>query len=291
MSDKSGIEWTDATWNPVTGCTKVSQGCKHCYAEREWARISAPRDRCKPNRYTGRAFTDVACHPDLLDKPLRWRKPRMIFVNSMSDLFHEAVPDKFVIDVFCIMARAIDHGHTFQVLTKRPERMAKFLTDTRNVSNIIYKSRDEDYEWPLPNVWLGVSCEDQATADERIPLLLQTPAAVRWVSAEPLLGLIMLDTYLGKLPEDDDGAPYPGHLDWIVAGGESGPQARPMQPEWARSIRDQCQASGVKFFFKQWGEWAPRYKGEPWIYMEMERVGKKAAGRSLDGRTWDEYPA
>ncbi len=197
MSDKTGIAWTNATWNPVTGCTKVSQGCKHCYAEREWARLSA---NPKATAYFGLAFTDVACHEDRLDQPLRWEKPRLIFVNSMSDLFHEAVPDDFIDKVFAVMALA--EQHVFQVLTKRPERMWRWFDpehDNREhavgqAMREIAASRGSNDaglpEWPLPNVWLGVSIEDQATADARIPLLLQTPAAVRWVSAEPLLGPI-----------------------------------------------------------------------------------------------------
>lgn len=288
VSDKTGIEWTEATWNPVSGCSKVSQGCKHCYAEREWPRLAAPRAR--PNIYTGRAFTDVKCHPEKLDIPLRWQKPRRIFVNSMSDLFHEDVPDEFINQVFEVMNQA--HRHVFQVLTKRPERMLEYMS-TRKWPNAvtIYGAA------PL-NVWLGVSIEDQATADERIPLLLQTPAAVWWISAEPLIGPLMIDTFLGLLPEDDDGAPYPGRIDWLVVGGESGPQARPMHPDWARSLRDQCLECGVPFFFKQWGEWAPdapisKYadstiKLDDGTYLRF--VGKKRAGRELDGRTWEEYP-
>ena len=188
MSDKSKIEWTESTWNCITVCTKVSQGCKHCYAERDWQRLAAPR--AKPNIYTGRDFTDVKCHPEKLDIPLRWQKPRRIFVNSMSDLFHESVPDEFIDKVFAVMALATHH--TFQVLTKRPARMLSYLTgETENVVKGAawellghypkYPNGGMQAPWPLPNVWLGVSCEDQATADERIPLLLQTPAAVRWV--------------------------------------------------------------------------------------------------------------
>jgi protein gp37 len=302
MSDHSKIEWTDASWNPVTGCTKVSDGCKHCYAERDWARLAAPR--AKPNIYTGRDFTDVRCHPERLDQPLRWTKPRRIFVNSMSDLFHEDIPSEFIAAVFHRMAMAPQH--IFQILTKRPERMLNFLTGGLA------------FEKPLPNVWLGVSCEDQATADERIPLLLQTPAAVRFISAEPLLGPIDLWPWVNiNLPSRwprHAYAPRGPFLDWLIAGGESGPRARPSHPDWFRSLRDQCQAAGVPFFFKQWGEWAPftyidenrkallrigysKHEeerecvvGEHSAAINMRRVGKKAAGRSLDGRTWDEYP-
>ena len=239
MSDKTGIAWTDATWNPVTGCSKVSQGCKHCYAEREWGRLSA---NPKATAYYGRAFTDVACHEDRLDQPLRWKKPRMIFVNSMSDLFHEDVPDDFIDRVFAVMALA--EKHTFQVLTKRPERMLRWFDpgfDNREhavgqAMREIAAARGGDDaglpEWPLPNVWLGVSVEDQATADDRIPLLLRAPAAVRWVSAEPILGRtdlehVQLDenTYYNALTGDSlmlsrTIIPMENTLSWVVCGGE-----------------------------------------------------------------------
>lgn len=336
MSDRSKIEWTDATWGPVTGCTKVSQGCKNCYAEREW-----PRLQHLP-AYAGRAFTDVMCHPEKLGIPLHWTKPRRIFVNSMSDLFHEDVPDEFIDKVFAVMALASQH--TFQVLTKHPKRMLDWFARDDGHSAPITRCIAEIYVshqglatafpfdaeraigvgmrgWPLPNVWLGVSVEDQATADERIPLLLQTPAAVRWVSAEPLLSGIDLGEWLGGGECDDCGSRAPlaywplsngvrfcgcrstaiketRGIDWVVAGGESGPKARPMHPDWVRLLRDQCQAAGVPFFFKQWGEY--RYtlrengpNGEPWAHKNewfRQRVGKKAAGRMIDGRTWEEYP-
>jgi protein gp37 len=325
MSGKTGIEWTEATWNPVTGCTKVSQGCKHCYAERDWARLSAPR--LKPNAYTGRKFTDVAVHPERLDQPLRWIEPRRIFVNSMSDLFHEAVPDELIDRVFGVMALA--PRHTFQILTKRPERMRDYLRrhDLHRLDPIwtamwglrTHAMRPD--HWPLHNVWLGVSVEDQHAADERIPLLQRTPAAVRWISAEPLLGsldlspwLTCLDVETAGLVDDPLAATLLGNamrtgnaagprlktIDWVVVGGESGPNARPMSPDWARLLRDQCAAAGVPFLFKQWGEWVPMFghaKGVPvkqktvtqdgWV---MGWAGKKAAGRLLDGVLHDEYP-
>ena len=252
MSDKTGIAWTNATWNPITGCTKVSQGCKHCYAEREWARLSA---NPKATAY-GRAFTDVACHSERLDQPLRWKKPRLIFVNSMSDLFHEDVPDEFIDRVFAVMALA--EQHTFQVLTKRPERMLAYL-DTPGRGDLIGdqampKVSKNDFgllEWPIKNVWLGVSAEDQASADERIPLLLQTPAAVRWVSAEPLLERVELGF---AMPWRVTGAAYGQTLDWVVCGGESGgPKARPMHVEWVNKLRLDCEKAGVPFFMKQLG--------------------------------------
>lgn len=327
MADKTGIEWTNATWNPVTGCAKVSQGCKNCYALRDWPRLAAVSSTV----YYGRKFTDVQCHPERLDQPLRWKRPRMIFVNSMSDLFHEDVPFEFIDQVFAVMAMAT--RHTFQVLTKRPERMREYLS---------YVNRAEAIGWaetelfgrvgklpagaylgpthrrlPIPNVWLGVSVEDQATADERIPLLLETPAAVRWLSIEPLLGPVSL-RWLSAWPENAPTSatnPYNGgrtdhldglrRLDWVVVGGESGPKARPMHPDWVRTLRDQCADAGVPFFFKQWGEWAPsnelhragviighQLHSHPWgiCNPQMARAGKKMAGRLLDGKVWDEYP-
>ena len=262
MSDKTGIAWTDASWNPTTGCTKVSQGCKHCYAEREWARLSA---NPKATAYYGRTFTDVACHEDRLDQPLRWKKQRMIFVNSMSDLFHEDVPESFIDLVFAIMGLnqvMRDTPHVFQILTKRPERMQAYMSDPDTLWRITMAMKAHGPElpgensppvWPLPNVWLGVSIEDQETADERIPLLLQTPAAVRWVSAEPLLESIeinfALKSHMDRLGNWREG---PG-LAWVVCGGESGSHSRPMHAEWARKLQDDSAAAGVPFFMKQLG--------------------------------------
>lgn len=328
MSDKSKIEWTDATWNPVTGCTKVSQGCKHCYAERDWKRLRAN----SRSVYYGRDFTNVQCHPERLDQPLRWRKPRRIFVNSMSDLFHEAVPDDFIDEVFAVMALA--DRHIFQILTKRPDRMFDYITSidpgdgsprlpgwrealVEGMAQRRYSADtgEDPSHWlavhlPLPNVWLGVSVEDQATADERIPLLLETPAAVRWISAEPLLGEIDLrQLHLGALfwldaltcnveIFHDGGNPCPVYesLDWVVAGGESGPAARASDPDWFRSLREQCAAAGVPFLFKQWGEYLPSgqddWNGNSQVTdADYLRVGKKRAGRVLDGREHNELPA
>lgn len=320
MSDKTGIEWTDATWNPATGCTKVSPGCDNCYAE-----TFSERFRGKPGHYFEGGF-DIQLRPDKLVQPLRWKKPRRIFVNSMSDLFHKDVPDEYIAKVFAVMAAA-EH-HTFQVLTKRPARMRSLLNDREFLASVwewcvelIGESRadalwdgSEEVPWPLPNVWLGVSAEDQKWADIRIPVLLDTPAAVRFISAEPLLGPINLEmlagSTLGWNALDDESIAHPA-LDWVIVGGESGHNARPMHPAWATSLRDQCAHAEVPFLFKQWGEWAPgildfgsrtgtvgigfrsipyvdgRYGGE---LASMTRIGKKAAGRELDGRTWDEFP-
>lgn len=311
MGDKTRIEWTDATWNPVTGCDKVSPGCDHCYAE-----TFAERWRGTRGHYFETGF-DVQLRPDKLDLPLRWTKPRRIFVNSMSDLFHARVPDEYIARLFAVMALAPQH--TFQVLTKRHGRMRSLLSSAYFLHAVsrVWAEPPTDWTlprdwsvpvWPLPNVWLGVSAEDQKRADLRIPALLDTPAAVRFVSAEPLLGPIDLHgDPIGK-----DSVFWIGHLDWVIVGGESGPGARPMHPDWARSMRDQCVAAGVPFLFKQWGEHRIAIPGQdtwdkvesiplspdvpmepgvdigPWAY--MRRVGKKRAGRELDGRTWDQYP-
>ncbi len=245
MSDKTGIEWTDATWNPISGCSKVSAGCKNCYAERDWPRLSKNPSL---KEYFGRAFTDLRCHPERLDQPLRWRRPRRIFVNSMSDLFHEDVPDDFIDDVFHTMFHAPQH--TFLLLTKRPRRIYEYLDLARGWFENFYR-----------NVWLGVSVEDQATAEARIPILLQTPAALRFLSVEPLLDRVTLDTWLDPCGYYcDHGEQYPeGHrpdrspIDWVIVGGESGPRARPCDVDWVRSIVAQCSNARVPVFVKQLG--------------------------------------
>lgn len=339
MADKTGIEWTDATWNPVVGCSVVSPGCTNCYAMSMAARIERMGSG-KPSHYDGTTQASkagpvwtgkVALAPEhILTQPLHWKKPRKIFVNSMGDLFHEDVPDEWIDRVFAVMALAPQH--TFQVLTKRSARMRRYCTEGfgRLADKIIQFRRERGdtdmvliplphvrpghHWWPLPNVWFGVSAEDQRRLDERVPDLLDTPAAVRWVSAEPLLGPLDLrarprsDMCIrcgeghGGRHDHPDGYRTRG-LDWIVLGGESGLSARPMNPAWARSARDQCEIAGVAFFFKQWGEWGPhsaapsptpddwgmRYdiqhfeslagNGENDVY----RLGKARAGRLLDG--------
>jgi protein gp37 len=286
MSDNSKIEWTDATWNPVTGCTKVSQGCKNCYMFREYPKLAK---RGVPG-YAGGRPDQVRLWPDRLDQPLHWRKPRRVFVCSMADLFHEAVPIGFHAEVWNVMAKA--KQHIFQILTKRPKLLLCG-------------------DWPLPNVWVGVSVEDQKTADERIPLLLQAHVALRFVSYEPALGTVNLSRFLSRklaLSEIPGGvlndSCYEGikeGVDWVIAGGESGPDARPSHPDWFRAVRDQCQAAGVPFFFKQWGEWVGQ---RDWgssayklyglhIWPDLTRsywVGRKRAGRLLDVREWNELP-
>lgn len=361
MGDGTKIEWTDATWNPITGCTLVSEGCRHCYA----ARLAATRLQHHPSRKglarlnaAGEAkFTGgVRFNKGWLDQPLRWKKPRMIFVCAHGDLFHDGVPDEWIDRIFAVMALA--PRHTFQVLTKRPERMRVYIlnlqTDTKGSAAVFggkgrIEAAAERIGWNLkwdadvmrtkafeaafdgfPNVWLGTSVEDQATANERIPHLLDTPAAIRFVSAEPLLGPVDLTRLsLGEGGADPAelgpdvtkielfvdalrGAKSVGwaRLDWVIVGGESGPGARPMHPDWARSLRDQCAAAGVAFHFKQWGEWAPTDHlpsdhhahrasvGDLGAMLHvfdpsaaLVRVGKARAGRALDGVEHNGMPA
>lgn len=249
MSDRSAIQWTESTWNPVRGCTKVSTGCKHCYAE-----TFAERFRGVKGHPYEQGF-DVRLVPEALNLPLHWRKPRRVFVNSMSDLFHEDVPEAFIDQVFSVMVRAPQH--TFQVLTKRAGRMRRYLEECQRGAD------DVGGHFPWANIWVGVSCEDQAAAEERIPHLLATPAAVRFISAEPLLGAIDLVPFLAQRPGGN--RPFPGGasahsevdglrgLDWIIIGGESGPRARPCDVAWIRSLVEQCRAANVPAFCKQLG--------------------------------------
>jgi protein gp37 len=235
MADNSSIEWTEATWNPITGCSQVSPGCAHCYAK-----TFAERWRGIPRHPYEQGF-DLRLWPERLAQPTKWRRPRMIFVNSMSDLFHEGIPLPFVQQVFDVMGEATHH--TFQILTKRHERLL-------DVSS--------ELTWH-PNIWMGVSIENRRFVC-RADYLRDVPAAVRFISAEPLLGPL-------------DGLDL-RTIDWLIAGGESGPKHRPVRAEWLRALRDQCAAEGTAFFFKQWGGARP-----------------KSGGRALDGETWDEMPA
>lgn len=296
MADSSKIEWTDATWNPVTGCTVLSPGCQFCYAQD----LAGGRLQHHPSRAgltkpgpNGRPIWNgkVRFNEGWLNQPLRWRRPRTIFVCAHGDLFHEDVPDEWIDKVFAVMA--IAQQHRFQVLTKRAEQMRLYFE--AEPWDRINGEAGVLWDWakipqlgppPIPNVWLGVSVEDRARLD-RIDHLRATPAAVRFLSLEPLL--------------EDLGEIDLSGIHWAIVGGESGPNARPMHPDWARSIRDQCQAASVPFFFKQWGEWIPAastviHYWNPTAYHEWDdatvaRVGKKRAGRELDGRTWDEMPA
>ncbi len=342
----TNIEWADVTKNGVVGCTRISEGCLNCYIE-----------RTLPMRIGGLQFDGpgigatlpVQLHPDRFTQLLRWRKGRRVFIDSMGDLFHADVPDKHIAATFAAMAATPQH--TYQLLTKRPARMRNMLDDQGFQSMVIdeWDALREEYPnhaadrvgwdwWPLPHIWIGVSVENQRWADIRIPQLLDTPAAVRWISAEPLLGPVDLGAWMSGECTCDPLIPLPPvagvHLDgcprlrrsglnWVVAGGETGPGARPMHPDWARSLRDQCCRGDVPFLFKQWGDWGYQERpdwpvGDVWSqpdrhcwvhratgetkpfgefagadcrdYALMHRVGKKAAGRDLDRRTWDEYP-
>jgi len=369
MGNKTNIEWTDATWNPIRGCSRVSEGCRNCYAETVANRFKGQGQPYEGLIASGGQWNgQIKLVYEKLIEPLRWQRPRRIFVNSMSDLFHENVPFEYIASVFAVMS--VTTRHTYQVLTKRPARMLEFFDwalHAQDFDGEWKKLQPDRYEadrfqcgdrifehwplwiewdkcgydncgpaWPYQNIWLGVSVEDQSTADERIPLLLQTPAAVRWISAEPLLGPINLNhldadaagnrdlCQINALTGDhsDMGRPCPdvAHLNWVVVGGESGPGARPMHPDWARSLRDQCAAAGVEFLFKQWGEWAPWHTCDVQEGMKlcdagrdkrinithdgkttsglpnmpgdhtMYRLGKKAAGRLLDCVLHDGYP-
>ena len=248
MSDRSKIEWTDATWNPVTGCTAVSPGCRHCYA-----RAFAERFRGVPGHPYEGGF-DFCLRPERLGIPLNWKKPRRIFVCSMSDLFQASVPEGFVFEVLQTVRAA--HWHEFQILTKRARRMAALAKRLELREGPL----DESY----PNAWLGVTVESQKYVG-RAETIAGLSSTVRYISAEPLLGSLDLREVLGR----DRG------INWVIVGGESGPKARPMQPEWVWDIRDQCRTAGVAFLFKQWGGVG---------------AAKKAAGRLLDGRLWEQYP-
>lgn len=328
MGAKTNIAWTDATWNPTTGCSHVSAGCSGCYAERMAPRLHAMG---QTDAYTTLPWTaqnakeNVFLHPDRLQLPMSWKKPKRIFVNSMSDVFHERIPVEFIVKIFQTMANCPQH--IFQILTKRPERMQKILSDesfwqqiphvlgkppVMNARGFYYKPEcynPMDFK-ALKNVHLGTSAEDERWYQERWPYVVNTPAFVRWLSLEPLLGPIELS--IGRFNQ----------IDWVVVGGESGPRARPMNPAWARALRDECQMRRIPFHFKQWGEWAPMSEErEGYIRAEapddmvdrvifpngahmfviingnngidatlIHRYGKMAAGRELDGRTWDEWP-
>lgn len=324
------IEWAEETWNPVTGCTPISEGCRNCYAERMSKRLAG---RCG---YPSEDPFKVTLHPDKLDQPLRWKKPRMIFVCSMGDLFHKDVPFDHISQVFDVMCSwrwptkeaecsgdaslLEDPGHTFMVLTKRPERIPEWLSWLG-----LYWPGDSPVNINLEaeghfgkHIWFGVTAENQARADERIPILMQIPAAVRFVSVEPMLGPVDLlsNDYLGGCincevcldnPKTCINRAQDRKIDWVICGGETGPGARPMHPDWVRSLRDQCNEAGVPFFFKSWGEWMPSYQtgdtfelsrlktdevvmSGPGHGVVMKKVGKKAAGRLLDGQVWEQYP-
>jgi protein gp37 len=342
------IEWTEHTWNPIVGCSIVSPGCTNCYAMKmarrlEYMNVPHYVDTTKIVNDNPVWTGHVAMAPDsVLLKPIRRKNPTMYFVNSMGDLFHEDIPDEWIDRVFAVMALAPQH--TFQVLTKRAERMRSYVDATcllysRATRNEVELAAERirpnqagsfapkySFRWPLPNVWLGVSAERQQEANERIPLLQKTPAHIRFVSCEPLLEAIELDDLVQvrscgaedhhnclecDVAIEDDQEFHGATIDWVICGGESGPGARPMHPDWARALRDQCRAANVPFFFKQWGEWLPSNddvnfgEGENWAALHFPgrrveqhssghtfvAVGKKRAGRLLDGRTHDAMPA
>lgn len=288
------IEWAERTWNPVTGCTPVSEGCENCYAKR-----MAQRLRGRYGYPEDEPFK-VTFHPNRLKEPLKLRKPSRIFVCSMGDLFHEDIPGRFINEVWTTMINA--KRHTFIVLTKRPERLLQW-TKTAAIAK----------QWPIEDiwpehVWLGVTVENDKSL-WRIAYLLQIPAAVRFVCCEPMLGPVDMSEWFGLYQLSNDkwalkvGSRWKDSPDWVICGGETGPGARPMHPDWVRSLRDQCSAAGVPFLFKQWGEWAPIHelrcgepgiKGRRWFNFDPDtavcKVGRKVAGRLLDGREWDEYP-
>ena len=323
MGDKSAIEWTDATWNAVVGCSRVSAGCQNCYAERVAHRGMAEQHRgltvmgAKGPRWNG----DVRFVPHVLDKPLRWTKPRRVFVNSLSDLFHEGVTNEQIAAVFGVMAACPQH--IFQVLTKRPARMvewfrwaahadrfkegtpgrlhsifcalnaeARFHPDGDQGPLHVKRCADPDGPWPLPNVWLGTSVEDQVTAEERVPLLLGTPAAVRWVSYEPALGPVRFDA----LVDDEIGASwnaFEAGLHWVVVGGESGPGARMFDAEWARAVIAQGRRAGVPVFVKQLGAHLVDARNGVAGVSTPEPPGEVSTPRRLRSRKggdWDEWP-
>jgi len=299
---KTRIEWTKFSWNPFHGCTKISDGCKYCYAERMARRLAGRFGYPEyPHHF------DVVMREDRMNEPATWKEPRMVFVGSMGDLFHEDVETWFILSIFHVMAG--NSQHTFQVLTKRPERMYNIL---------------KRYE-PAKNIWLGVTAENQKAADERIPILLETPAAVRFVSCEPLLGwldptdislgnyryLNALNGHISKLNKNGTGYAHErktNHLNLVIDGGETGPNARPSHPDWFRQIRDECIKANIAYFHKHNGEWTANaeqileldmknpqgYKFAKVGYggkeIWMARIGKKKAGHLLDGKEWRQMP-
>lgn len=353
MGARSKIEWTNSTWPVVTGCTPISTGCDNCYAARHARRFGGTK--AWPNGF------DVTLWPERLDQPMRWRAPRKVFVCATGDLFHEKVPDEYIAHVFAVMQSCATH--TFQVLTKRHGRMRSLLKSAQFWSavtdfgeHVMAQRPSREQYWPnhgqqrgfLSNVWLGVSVESQYWADRRIPALLDTPAAVRYLSMEPLLEHVALRQALRKWTPPQDHPAWDGQrlnvrevLHWVIAGGESGPQARPLHPDWVRGIRDECVQADIAFYFKQFGEYLPvavtddelfrfgRAYDHPLggrrspvirvpapgattlrggherllevgerttntVLLDRDtiavRVGKRRAGRILDGWTWDQYP-
>lgn len=330
MADKSPIEWTDATANVVNGCSLASPGCTNCYAMKQAHRTDVRRGLTTMTSGGMVWNGDVRFHEPALQQVLRWKRPRRIFWNAHGDLFHPKVPDSWIERCFEVMRQTPDHIH--QVLTKRSARMREFVTDYTRLPDAICAFYDLPTDGscklyqPLRNVWLGVSVEDQQRAADRVPDLLATPSAIRWLSCEPLIGPLNLrrirvtpnhHTILDALGGYSLSERGRSKLDWVVVGGESGPAARPMHPDWARSLRDQCEAAEVPFFFKQWGEWRDRGAEQPIAvrkfsshigYVDVDtgqrkphpnrfsdetmiRLGKKVSGRLLDGIEHSAVPA
>lgn len=314
MAGKTKIEWTDATWNPIRGCGRISAGCMRCYAEVQASRIIR-MDRGRGIPEGAGSYDGLIDHtsqgpkwngtiklvPQALNQPSRWRKPQMIFVNSMSDLFHESVSDDFIDLVFANMALA--PHHIFQVLTKRADRMQSYCSDLGASARIFRLAHEAlaatssrrkvvpALTWPLPHVWMGISGENHEQMSKRIPLLLKTPSAVRWISAEPLLGAADISQWIGvrrRGPGDHwEAAGVNQGIDWCVAGGESGEDARLMHPQWPRTLRNQCAAAGIPFLFKQWGQWMPA-ASDDWLY--KMNAAEQAAFRRRYRRAGYEFP-
>lgn len=307
---KTKIDYLDKVWNPMSGCAKISPGCANCYAERMSKRLAGRFGYPDNNPFR------VTLHSDKLEEPLRWKTPQVVGVCFMGDLFHEDVPEDFIDKVFAVMA--LSPQHTFLVLTKRPERMRNYNyhiggTTRRDwvfsaAGRLLNVSRLKGFDWPLPNVYFGVSAENQEQANARIPVLISIPAAKRFVSIEPMIGAV--DLFKAKAftggPCGGGGESGPveygsmSNIDLVILGGESGPGARPVHPDWVRSVRDQCREAGAPFYFKQWGVWAEdKQHGLATTSVRgyrfpdgtlVERVGKKDAGRLLDGKEYLEWP-
>jgi len=282
------IEWTEATWNPIIGCSKISPGCENCYAEKMAGRLSnivstahylrvVEQNVSAPFVHRGLQIWNGQTHfvESALDKPLKRKKPTMYFVCSMGDLFHESVPFEWIDKVMAVIAQTPQH--TFQILTKRADRMNKY-----------FERSEYDFGYKItPNIWLGVTVENQEQADKRIPILLEIPAAIRFVSIEPMLGQIYLTDFENPFYNYIDKTENINSIDWVICGGETGTKARPMHPDWVRSLRDQCKETNTPLFFKSWGEYAPftHEKG-----FEMVKVGKKKSGNLIDGKQYRDFP-
>jgi len=302
MGRDSKIEWTDATWNPIRGCSRISSGCDHCYAESVAARFSGPGQAYEGlaefrTHAEGTESERVEAHwtgkirfvePHLRD-PLKWKEPLRMFVNSMSDLFHPGVTSDMLGEIFHVMAKAPQH--TYQILTKRPDRMLEALEAASHPDVVDSFHATYGQPWPPPNWIFGVSIEDQETANRRLPILARCKCAKRMVSYEPAIGPVDFTEAMGGDPRAILA------FDWIIVGGESGHRARPMHPNWARSVRDLCASLGIAFFFKQWGEWRVGESADFLKYQEdnstgqfMVKVGKHHSGSALDGVEWKEFP-